>query len=230
MIRLDNNIAFLISMFNEFNTVQRTVDTIKAIFQSPTIHIVQSDDGSKKIIQGVNSFIVLENLLPLINKRKVPSHTIARDYSLLFKTSYAQEYQFIVALTGDTLLTDPTMVLRIYAQMKQNNKVIACSQAIGQDFHAANSDPDNGLCGGRTQYAGISDFMHQFFLVDGQFAQKTKVFSNIGIVNDFTSEQNIGDEFMKHIPNESFSDHALILAKNAYDYNDGIMYNMKGPQ
>jgi len=230
MIRLENNIAFLISMFNEFNIVQRTVDAIKAIYQSPTIHIVQSDDGSKKIIHGVDSFTVLENLMPLINKHKVPSHTIARNYSHLFSTVYAKEYQIIVALTGDTLLTDPTTVLRIYDRMKLTNKVLACAQALYQDFHAAESDPENDVCGGRYQHENSTDFMPQFFIVDGSFTQKTKVFSNIEIHNEYTSEQNLGDEFKRHFPDESFSSHALVIAKNAYEYSDGIVYNMKGPQ
>jgi len=226
---IEGKVAFLITMFNEFNMVQKTVDAIHASYPSSKIFIIQSDDGSKKTILNVDSFQVLENLLPLMERHKVSAYSISRNYSQLFRAAYDQgdDYLFLTALTGDTLLTDPTMASRVLHRMKESKKIIACSQALDQDFHAATSNPEKGLCGGRFQYDGISDFMPQFFMVDGSFANKSRIFSDIEITNAYTSEQCLGDEFMKCIPGGTFKDHALILAQNAYEYSDGIKFNTK---
>lgn len=226
---IDGNVAFIITMFNEFGTVQKTVDAIHNSYQSPKIFIVQSDDGSKKTINNVNSFRILENLLPLMERHKIPAHALSRNYSQLFRTVYDsnETYSFIAALTGDTLLTDPTMAYRIYNRMKDIKKILACSQAISQDFHAATSNPGEGICGGRYQYDGISDFMPQFFMVDGTFANKCRIFSDIEITNSYTTEQCLGDEFMKCIPSGAFKDHALIISQNAHEYSDGVKFNVR---
>jgi hypothetical protein len=223
------NFGVLITMFNEFSVVQRTVDSIKSIYRGNVfISVVQSDDGSGRVIEGVEDFDRLENLGITIKHHRLAAHAITRNYSFLFSKIYNKnmEYDFLVALTGDTLVTDPSNFIRLYNDMFNHKKLLCCSQAISQNFHAPNADPENGLCGGRYQYDGISDFMPQFFLLDGNFARKTKIFSKIEITNEFTSEQCLGNEFMKYVQND-FSDNAIILAKNAYDYNDGIRYQIR---
>jgi len=81
-------------------------------------------------------------------------------------------------------------------------------------------------CGGRIQYEGIRDFMPQFFMVEGSFASETKVFSDIAVTNEYTSEQCLGDEFSRHIKG-SFLDNAHVIASNAYSYSDGLLYQVK---
>ena len=76
------------------------------------------------------------------------------------------------------------------------------------------------------QYDGISDFMPQFFMVRGVAATFTRMFSDTKITNEYTSEQCLGDEFMKHVPG-NFKDSAYIISTNAYDYSDGIVYQVR---
>lgn len=220
--------CFLITMYNEFNTVQTSIDLIKKVFKDSMIFVVQSDDSSGRHLTDVDFFMVLENLSKTIKPTKLAAHAITRNYSILFKTAYEthQDFEFFVGLTGDTLVTDPLNFLRLYDKMIVNQKILCCSQAIGQNFHSVDSDPENGRCGGRIQYDGISDFMPQFFMVRG--VAFTRMFSDIKITNEYTSEQCLGDEFMKHVPG-NFKDSAYIISTNAYDYSDGIAYQVRVP-
>lgn len=217
-------------MYNEFNTVQESVNNIKNVYPDSNIFVVQSNDETGRIISKMDSFIILENLAKKIKPYKLAAHAISRNYSALFNIMYdtKTEYDVIVALTGDTLVADPGHFLQIYNIMTINNKNLSCSQAIGQNFHAADSDPENGRCGGRIQYSGISDFMPQFFMVDGKFSRQTKVFSDIQVTNPHSSEQCLGDNFMKHINRGEFLDNAYIISPNAYEYSQGIVYQVKG--
>jgi len=227
-MRYTDQINFLITMYNEFETVQQTVSNIRNTFDNAKVFVVQSHDGSGRVIADVDYFITLENLGTSIKHHKLASHAITRNYGKLFSKMYERgpACSSVAAITGDTLLSDPSMVVRVQTEMLARKKTLACSQAIGQNFHAPDSDPEHGICGGRMQFEGISDFMPQFFMVDGEFAFQTSVFSQIAVTNEFTSEQCLGDEFMSRVAG-SFYDHALIIAKNAYEYADGIAYQVR---
>jgi len=219
---------FLITMYNEFSVVRNTVSNIRKEFSNALIFVVQSDNGSGNIIESVDRFEVLPDLSKEYRHHKLAANAIARNYSYLFKKSLELDClsKTIVAITGDTLITDPSVIMRIDADMRRQNKVLACSQALGQNFHAVDSDPENGRCGGRFQFEGISDFMPQFFVVSGAFVAHTRAFENIEVVNEFTSEQCLGDEFQRCVKG-LFSDNALVLSKNAYDFSDGINYQVR---
>ena len=134
-----------------------------------------------------------------------------------------ENYKYIVALTGDTYISDLSGLDRLFDKMISKDKVVCVSQAIGQDFHAYNSNPPEE-CGGRFQYDGITDFMPQFFLIDGKFAKNTEIFSNMEVTNEYCTEQCLGDE-LSHYITKPFDKDVYIIAKNAYDYDDGIIYN-----
>lgn len=227
-MRHSDPINFLITMHNEFETVKETVSNIRGAFDNAKVFVVQSHDGSGRVIADVDYFITLENLGTSLKHHKLASHAITRNYGKLFSKMYERgpACSSVVAITGDTLLTDPSMVVRVQSDMLARKKVLACSQAIGQNFHAPDSDPENGVCGGRMQFEGISDFMPQFFMVDGEFAFRTRAFSQIAVTNVFTSEQCLGDEFMSHVQGV-FYDNALVIARNAYEYSDGILYQVR---
>jgi hypothetical protein len=131
--------------------------------------------------------------------------------------------RYIIALTGDTYIFDVAGLERLDAKMRNEGKYICISQAIGQKFHASNDNPPEKI-EGRYQHDGINDFMPQFFLIDGKFAYDTKIFSNIKVTNKYCTEQCLGDELSKYIRSPLTKD-VHIIAKNAYDFNDGIIYN-----
>lgn len=219
------NRAFCITMYQEFGTVDKTITNIKKIFPDSFIVLIQSTNHAKYIYPMVNETICLYDYKNIVEKHKIASHAISRNYSVGFTYLYNTNIQFdyIVALCGDTLVTDPTNFDRRYNDMKKQNKVACVSQAIGQDFHSADSNPANGISGGRYQFDGITDFMPQLFIIDGKSAIETKVFSDIKITNPFTSEQCLGDEFISKFGNFN----VIKLARNAYDYKDGVIFQYK---
>ena len=225
-----HNIAFLITMYDENETVKETISLIRSFYGDRAIIIVahsKSNTNMELNADKINEYIILPNLSDMYIKRKLPAHAIARNYGMAFSKLYEKysNIDYIVAITGDTLIWNMSGIEKLFAQMLDNKKIICVSQAIGQDFHSADSDPPQ-RSGGRFQFDGISDFMPQFFVVDGKFAFKTKVFSNIKITNEYCSEQCLGDELSNYIE-KPFSKEVIIIAKNAYDFNDGIAFNYK---
>lgn len=216
-------ISFLISMFDEEWTVNRNILEISKIFPDSFIAVVQSESGTT--VEGSDDVSILPNLAKTLKRHEVPAAALCRNFSLLFQKA-KQESEYIVVLTGDTLVTGATNFDRRWEDMKRGGKVLACSQAIGQDFHAVDSDPGNGKCGGRFQFFGISDFMPQFWMVGGDFFRATGAFKDIANTNKYTSEQCLGDEFMRHVKGE-FRNNALVLADNAYAYSDGIKFHIR---
>lgn len=217
-------ICVLISMFDEEWTVTESIKNIRSVLPYAYVHVVQSESEAKP--KGQDKLTVVPNLAGTVPPHELPSHSLCRNFSLLFKETIT-ESDYIVALTGDTLVTDATNFNRRYKDMQRTGKVLVCSQALGQDFHAANSDPANGRCGGRFQFAGISDFMPQFWMVEGGFFGVTEAFKEIAITNPYTSEQCLGDEFMRHVKGP-FRNNALVVSDNAYQYKDGIKFHVKG--
>lgn len=226
-------IAVIISMYDEFETVSATIKTFKSLAQEPYVILVESYSGkSREKISGPDEHCVLPDLSSTTRRDKLAAHAISRNFSFGFQQIYASgKYpELIICLTGDTLVYSASGISEIVGQMRYGQssaKVLGCSQAIGQNFHARDADPINGVCGGRYQCEGISDFMPQFWIVDGQFAVSTKAFETIPVTNEFTSEQCLGDAFMTKAPAE-FSHCAHVFAKNAYEFSNGIKYHFRG--
>jgi len=217
-------VAFCITMYNEKDVVQHNINMIKHHYRDDSfVIVIQSDSG--QTITGYDVFEVFPNLGGTINPYKLAANSVTRNYNRAFTILYEQpnEFKYVVALTGDTYISDILGLERLYTRMIREKKVAGVSQAIGQRFHATIDNPPD-VVEGRLQYEGISDFMPQFFIIDGEFAFRNRVFYNIEVTNDFCTEQCLGDELSKYV-GEPFSRDVFILAKNAYDYGDGIEYN-----
>lgn len=218
-------VGFCITMYNEANVVQHNIDEIKKHYgnESYTV-VIQSDSGQQ--ISGTDLFERFVNLGTLLDPYKIAANSVIRNYNRAFSFLYrnVSNLRYVVALTGDTYISDITGLERLYAKMKDANKYICVSQAIGQNFHASTDDPPRKV-EGRHQYDGISDFMPQFFMVDGNFAKGSGIFSHTKITNEYCTEQCLGDELIKYNISKPFEKDVYILAKSAYDYNDGIIYN-----
>lgn len=216
-------ISVLISMFDEEWTVNQSIKNIRRVFADAHVFVVQSESGAR--VEGADDTALQQNLAGTVKRYELAARALCRNFSIAFQNA-KPESEFIVALTGDTYVKDPTNFLRRYGEMQRGGKVLACSQAIGQNFHSVDSDPAAGRCGGRIQHYGISDFMPQFWMVEGNFARQTQAFRNIVVTNPFTSEQCLGDEFMRHVKGP-FRNNALVVSDNAYQYKDGIKYHIR---
>ena len=217
-------IGFCITMYDEANVVQHNIDKIKKRYGDKSIIIVvQSDSGQE--IKNADVFERTSNLGTILDPYKVAANSVIRNYNIAFNTLYSLDYNwlYITALTGDTYISDLRGLERLSTKMHKMDKNICVSQAIGQNFHASDDNPPDKI-EGRHQYDGISDFMPQFFLMDGGFACTNKLFSKTEVTNPYCTEQCLGDELSKYIA-KPFDKDVHIIAKNAYDFNDGIIYN-----
>lgn len=225
-------VGIVITMYNEYKTVLKSIEHIKNSNIISYIVVIHSDCvGVSKELEQIKNlsdvYKVLPNLEKKIHKSQVPSYSLCRNYGLGFSILYENqfEYELLVALTGDTLITDANSFKRRLDYMKNTKKLALVSQAIGQYFHAATDNIENNKQLNRFQFNGITDFMPQLFFLDGKIAREKQLFSVIEVTNKYTSEQCLGDELMKKI-NGSFIKNVGILncnnINNAYYYNDGV--------
>jgi hypothetical protein len=223
-------------MYDEHQLVLSTLNSILKHFINPEIIIVHSDNGTILSTSAAVTYIKLPNIATTVTASRLPSYSITRNFSTGFSNLYekGKEYDMIVAMTGDTLVTDASSFNRRYADLAAGKFYAAVSQAVGQRFHASTDDPDAGRTCGRIQHNNTTDFACCLFLVDGEFANKTKVFSSIKVTNEFSSEQCLGDELMSAMgvsSNEEFHTRVYRLNNStphiAYSYNDGVVYHAR---
>jgi hypothetical protein len=221
-------------MYNEYETVLKSIECVKNSDIAPYVIVIHSSNSSdnKKIKDLVDVYRVLPNIEKEVPKQQVPAYSLCRNYGLGFSILYKNgfEYDLLVALTGDTLITDTDSFKRRLIYLENTKNLALVSQAIGQYFNAATDDIENGKQLNRFQFKGITDFMPQLFFLDGKFAKEKKLFSTIKITNKYTSEQCLGDELLKKIDNNFFEDVGILNHNNtadAYAYNDGVVLQYK---
>jgi len=221
---------FIVSMFDEHEQVEETVKELSTL--ESRVFIVQSDDSTNWLDDYKAEY---KSKLPNLesqfeDRRKLPSHAICRNMSEGFTTAYktavelSEVPELVVALTGDTLITDSQSFVRRRNQMIEEKKVAMISQAWGQTFWSS----DGQLT--RLQGEDLPDFACCIFVIDGQFFKDTKCFTQIEVTNEYTSEECLGEELVKHLPEGNFREHISLLNTNpyaAYSYNDGVMYHAR---
>lgn len=229
---IDYKVAFIISMFDEYDIVLKTLLAINKNYKEPTIIIVRSDDGEQKnewqtIKLLTTRTITLPNLAKKYHRYVYPSYAVARNFSAGFSL-VNRKVDYIVALLGDTLIYDPKPLHMKAKKMIKSGKYLSCCKAYGAYFNSKESTPKK-LITGRFQDFDTTDFSAVLFVVDGQKFEKTKWFTNIKVTNDFTSEQCLGDETLKHFSKKEILSKTIILNSDnqysCYDFTDGITYH-----
>ncbi len=227
--------GFVMSMHDEHEIVLSNIRKIQEEIPNSLICVVHSQSPHspelKEIRKLCDIYIGLTNLGDSYNRHSLPAQAITRNYSEGFsKMLDRDKFLYLVGMLGDTKILDPFNFERRFKEMKKRNWIVMMSQAIGQDFHAKDSDPENGKAGGRPQIVGIADFSPSLFIVDGDFAVENKCFSDIKITNPYCSEQCLGDHLLQFIPKEKFHQRVARLNTrilDCYSYGDGIQYHAK---
>ena len=228
--------CFIITFHAEQDLVLRSVQEINKKLNPNYICCVHSHNKTtpilEQIIQLSDSYLKLSNLGKQYPKHELHAQCICRNYSIGFSNVYKNvpEIEYIVALTGDTLVTNAMNFEHRYQEMKRNKTVARVATSGIVNFLSANSDPAKGKQIFYTQSTNRTNFFPQLFIVDGEFAQKTKVFSNIEVTNKFTSEECLGSELLKHIDKNNYSKYVAKLnthTSRPYGYADGVKYHAR---
>ncbi len=231
-------VGIVITMYDEHSIVLKSVIEIKRKLPDSTIILVHSDDRRETselttLKEAVTKYIKLPDLSKVLeNQQSLGANCIARNYSTGFKTLYSlgEQYDLIVGLTADTLITDGSSFYRRREEMLRTERSALVSQAIGQNFHAVDMDGSR-IVEGRYQSPEITDFMPQLFFIDGKFAMKQKVFENIRVTNPYASEQCLGDNLVNRLTRENKTFYNSVGKLNwnsptfAYAYADGVKYH-----
>ena len=229
------SLGVAITVYDEHKVVLESVENIKKYCDGQNIQLIvsvaHSDSGDEteeilKIRSMANHYTLLPNLGGTCRNEELGSLCISRNYSTAFSSLLGQKYDLVAAFTGDTLIQDASNFSRRFQDMKKNSWKAFVARAIGQKFHAEDTNRDI-VKEGRLQHENITDFMPQLFFLDGSLLE-SGAFTNIKITNKFTSEQCLGDELMKRVP---FATNVCLLnsaaRRNAYSYSDGVKYHVR---
>ncbi len=156
----------------------------------------------------------------------IGARSMARNYSAAFRwlteTSASDPVDYAVAITGDTKILHLYGIEQIIEEI--GNAEIACSRAMGQNFHQAGwtreemNDPNHPK-GGRLQDESNKDFMPQFFIA------KRSLFpalADIQVTNPWCFEQCLGDAI--GVAKQ------YVFSQTAYGFADGIIYHTPSPE
>lgn len=215
-------LAILQTMYDEHENVFNNILKITNEYKDSVFFVTHSFDVPSALLEKIKQisyYQQLSNLGVSVEKLKLPANAISRNYADLFSRLYKlnEKVDMVVALTGDTKITDAKSFGRRYNEMKKNNYKIYTCQAKGQVFWSKNKILD------RLQTDITVDFMPQLFFVDGVFAFKSKIFADIPVVNEYTSEQCLGDVLLNHV---ALNDIGRLNKIPEYwpSYKDGVVW------
>ena len=247
-MNIQDPVAYIICMYQEYDSVIATLNTIRDNYENAYIVIVQSKNESlnekwNTIYNLSDEIIVLPNLVKEYNMLPnsvffqnskeffghVVCHAGCRNASKGFAAIANKKFKYLVGLTGDTKITKIDTIHEAANIIINNNLILGCSKAIGQYFYSNNSKSASEIKTDRYQDPLTTDFANTLYIIDGEFFHKTKCLTNIEITNTMTTEQCFGDEFLKHLPKDQLLKKTFLLNyKNpyyCYGFNDGIEYH-----
>lgn len=214
-------------MYNEERPVFMTLRKVGRYFER--IALVQSQLIPYEIFEKGKSVLPIEYILfPNLDTRTDEqkntnserfdflNRSMARNFSAAFQHLEQFDLDYVVAITGDTCILYMDGILDLIDKM--GDAPVACSRAIGQQFHASHwtreqmADP-NCPKEGRLQDSSNKDFMPQFWIVPKRMIQR---FAHIEVTNPWCFEQCLGDVL---------DDQPYVFSDVAYDFSDGIVYN-----
>ncbi len=223
--------GLVITMYDEVETVGKTLQLTGAEFER--VVVVQSNLSSyeglaDQITEHKNGeYVRLPNLDTRTAEDKANTSerfdfivkALVRNFSEGFKRCEEHDLDYVVAITGDTMLLHLHGIADIIKAM--GDTPVACSRAMGQRFHKAEwsrEDIADPGCPkkGRLQDESVKDFMPHMFIVTGDMIPRL---SNIEVTNRWCLEQCIGDAI-------GDADQ-FVFSKTAYGFADFILLPIK---
>jgi len=224
-------LGFVISMYDEINTVNSTINNIKKN-NSPII-VIQSDPNQSEKLVEQNQVDFYQKLPDFAGSKEdyleeratkiftTGSRALTRNYSVGFTTAKDFDVDWWVAINGDVSISHLNGIKKIIRKMVKEKKTIGITRAVGQVFIESNQEFT------RIQKDDTTDFMPQFFIVKSNLVEKG-LFSKIEITNLYTSEQCFGDEVKRYCieNNTKFENITFIISDYAYpQFISGLQYN-----
>jgi len=222
-------IGIVITMYDEFDVLKESIINAEKSFHEITWVVVHSDnektDENLEYIKQNTKYIKLPNLKDTVDKFELPSASVVRNYNAGFTELYSHniDFDFVIGATADTFIINLDEILSVTSYYDAY-----VLQAIGQFFYNKTDNPAQGSSATRFQSQDTTDIMPQFFMIKGRVAVEQKLFTSIKNLNKFTSEENLGNELLRGLP--QFRERVKRLHDNAnvYDYFTGMILQVKG--
>jgi len=231
--RINVKIGFVITMYDEIDTVQNTVSILNQ--NKCTIIVIQSDPNQSSKLLDKDNVDFYQKLPDLAGTKEeylkerdlksgattIPSKAVTRNYSAGFTAAQNFDVDWWIGITGDVSISNLNGIKKIITNMIHDKKSVGISRAVGQVFW----EPNQELT--RVQKDDTTDFMPQFFIVNSSLIKKGLI-SKFHITNLYTSEQCLGDEVDRYCVenNIDFKNLTYIISDYAYpQFISGLKYN-----
>lgn len=247
-MKIHDPVAYVICMYQEYDSVITSLNTIRKNYENAYVVVVQSKNDilnpkwnviynlSDEIIvlpNLVKEYKMLPNSVFFQNSDDLFGHVVChagcRNASKGFSALINKKFKYLVGLTGDTKITKIEAIHQAAYIMDTNNLVLGCAKAYGQFFYSNKSTSAYHISMDRYQYPDTTDFVNTLYIINGEFFDETKCLSDIEITNTMTTEQCFGDAFLKHLPKEELLKRTFLLNYQnptyCYRFNDGIEYH-----
>jgi len=228
-------IGFVISMYDEIDIVKETIQNLRN-FDSKII-VIQSDPGNQKIILDESLCDKYEKMSDIaggrekytkvIEERKegkgelIGPIALTRNFNRGFSLIRDLDVDYVVAITGDTEITNLKGISKIIEKMKSENKVAGGTRSIGYTM----CDEFENFT--QFQHRNITNIMPQFFLANIESVRRG-LFCNTKRTNKYTTEQCFGDEIARYCKenNMKFFDGFYRICDYGYPrFVEGLHYN-----
>ena len=225
-------IGFIITMYDEIDTVQKTLEILDQ--NDCSIIIIQSDPNQSSKLLDEDTVDFYQKLPDLSCTEEeylkemglkpgvtIGSRAITRNYGAGFTAAQNFDADWWVAITGDVTISNLNGIKEIIEKMINDKKSLGIFRAVGQTFWNSNKEFT------RVQSDDTTDFMPQLIVVKSSLVKK-KLFSEIKITNSYGSEQCLGDEVKRFCAEEEneFENIVFIISNYAYpQFISGLKFN-----
>lgn len=228
-------LGFVISMYDEIDVVKETLLNLRKLGCSTVV--IQSDPGDKQFV--LDSTLCDEyEIMPDVsgsrqNYEKIVKEktegkgemigpiALTRNFNRAFILMKNFDVDYIVAITGDTKITNLNGISKIIKKMKMQKKIVAGTRTIGYTQY------DETGKFARFQHKNIADIMPQFFIAEID-SVRSGLFCDTKRTNKYTTEQCFGDEIIRFCKEKNFQFLKKFYRISDYAYPrfiDGLHYN-----
>jgi len=228
-------IGFVISMYDEIDIVKETIQNLRKY--NSKILVIQSDPGNEKMILDESLCDKYEKMSDVAGGREEYAKIIAekkegkgemigpialtRNFNRGFSLIRDFDVDYVIAITGDTKITNLEGILKIILKMKSGNKVVGGTRSIGYTMY------DEFEKFTQFQHRNITNIMPQLFIASID-SVRNGLFCNTKRTNKYTTEQCFGDEISRYCKENKvkFFDVFYIICNYGYPrFIDGLHYN-----
>ena len=222
-------------MYDEIDIVKETILNLRKY--NSKIIVIQSDPGNQKMVLDESLCDKYEKMsdvaggrekyIKVIEERKegrgelIGPIALTRNFSKGFTLIQNFDVDYVVAITGDTKITNLKGISKIIKKMKKNNKVVGGTRSIGYTM----CDEFEKFT--QFQHRNITNIMPQFFLSNID-SIRNGLFCNTKRTNKYTTEQCFGDEIVRYCKenNMRFFDVFYRICDYGYPrFIEGLYYN-----